>query len=200
MAPPDAPSSETGRSFQRRTTEVVRAHWQDLQSRQALPHRDAIDPRKINDVLDQVVLIERTGSGKAIFRVSGMAINGLSAKELRGAPFEDIFAPDAHAQLATSLCTLFERPSILAMHLSTNHDPVQPPIIARLHLFPLQGHNRQCELAIGGIDLKGARGCGPRRFRIERTLSEPILFVRSRRPNAPIARPRLALMTFDTGQ
>lgn len=198
MVPTDEPSPETGRPFPSRTTDVVRAHWQNLRHGHALPHRDAIDPRKINGVLDQVVLIERSVAGKATFRVSGMAINAITAKELRGMPFENIFVPHDRFRLGTLMRALFERPSILSMQLSADNDTAQPSLLARMQFFPLQGPRGSCDLAIGGIDLKRAMGTAPRHFKIERALSEPLQQPGPRRPAGLVARPNLVLLDFET--
>jgi hypothetical protein len=197
MTRTDDPMHGKSPAFPRRTTDVVRAHWKNLRRGHFLPSRDAIDPRKINGVLDQVVLIERRPTGKSSFRVSGMALNSIIGTELRGLPFEDIFVLTARQQAARSMEALFDQPAILSMQLSADVGLAHPSLLARMVLFPLHGPGGNCDLAIGGIDLKGATGTAPRRFQIDRTLREPLFIAASHQPAARSGRPNLVLLDFD---
>lgn len=148
---------------------ALRAYWEAMREGDEIPHRAALSPRSIPDILENVFMVERVGFGAARFRIAGMTFSDLMGLDLRGMPFSAIFAPNARGQLQTGLETLFTMPAIVNLEL-TGEQRLLPSqeIIARIEIMPVLAPDGQPHMAIGAAEFRHAPQLIARRFDISK--------------------------------
>ncbi len=67
------------------------AYWDDLRGARSAPERNAIDPGAIRGILADTFILEFDGRRDFPMRVVGTRTNALFLRELRGAPFLDLW-------------------------------------------------------------------------------------------------------------
>lgn len=114
----------------------IRAYWEGLRLKGALPRRAMIDPRGLSGVLDRVFLAERIGQGLAQIRIAGSGLTDFAGDDLRGLPLSCLFAADSRPMLAQTVERVFAEPALAELDLGSDRGAVGKTI-ARLILLPL---------------------------------------------------------------
>jgi hypothetical protein len=156
----------------------VRAYWEGLRRKAALPTRAALDPRGLGGVLDRVFLAEGIGTGLARVRIAGSALTEFAGTDLRGLPLSCLFTPTARPVLADALEPVLAGTALAEIDLGSDRShPGQP--VARLLLLPLVDKT-------GGRQVLGVIGLAP----AVRSCKLEVLARRSERLSlAPVACP-----------
>ncbi len=154
----------------------VRAYWEALRSPDALPRRDAIDPRGMAQSLERVFLIERIAPGIARFRLAGIMFNELMGMEVRGMPLSSLVEPASRDRMADALEQVFAGPKVLEMALEGERGIGRPALGARMLLLPVANLRGETLLALGCLCTEGQIGRSPRRFAIASTSFEKLVF------------------------
>jgi len=152
----------------------LRAYWEALRDGEMLPRRDRVDPRGIAGALEHSFLIERIAPGIARFRIAGMVYNDLMEMDIRGMPVSCLFLADARDRLQLDLERVFRAPSIVTLDLMAERSLGRAPLLGRMQILPMLGHQEDSNLAIGCLELGGPIGRAPRRFSITATRLEPL--------------------------
>jgi hypothetical protein len=150
----------------------VRAYWEGLRRNGAIPSRPDLDPRGMGDVLDQVFVGERIGTGLVRLRIAGMAIADLAGLDMKGMPLSALFVPEARLRLAEVLERVLTRPEATELHLEAERGIGRPALQARLLLLPLRSAAGGRDLVLGCLATDGDLGRAPRRFAIARVVAE----------------------------
>ena len=164
---------------------VLRRHWQALRMGDALPRRDRIAPRAIASMLDHALMAERRRDGAVLLRYAGSRVNAVHGQDLTDRPLSALFEIRMREPLLDALEMAFDGSRALNMDLHSERGLTRPPLTARLTLLPLAAVGSEGITLIGCLDLDGPPILPPRRFRIERVLSEPLAAARAVVPPAP---------------
>ncbi len=95
----------------------VEAYWIALATEGGLPSRGRIDPRALENVLDNVLIAERIAPGIARLRIAGALMTRLAGMEPRGLPLSALFSVSARAELSRILETVFDAPAVAEIGL-----------------------------------------------------------------------------------
>jgi hypothetical protein len=127
----------------------VRAYWEALRTKGAIPERAALDPRGLAGVLDRVFLAERIGRGLLQVRIAGSALAEIAGIDLRGLPLSCLFAPEARPGLADVVEAVAAGSRLAELDLGS--DRGTGAAVARLLLLPLaDGPDRRLVLGCLG--------------------------------------------------
>ncbi|KIN61086.1 PAS domain family protein [Sulfitobacter noctilucae] len=146
----------------------VEAYWQALRGTRLLPKRSDIDPRGIEQALENAFILERIAPGIARMRIAGSHLNDLMGMEVRGMPLTAFFTPDTRAEVADLLEVVFQTPAIATLHMASPAAGGRPKIEARLVLLPLKSDLGDVSRVLGCFVSKGDLGMAPRRFELIR--------------------------------
>lgn len=141
----------------------------------ALPRRDAFDPRALGPLLGSVFLVDWTVQGAARLRIAGQVFTRLYGMELHGAPLALLFEPAERAEIGRMVRTVSEGPLAMDLGLRSEAGGGRSALLARMMLLPLLDRCGERRLAIGSLEVTGEIGRAPRRFRVERCLRTPLV-------------------------
>ncbi len=147
---------------------LVESYWSGLRVEGSVPLRSQIDPRGIEDALENAFLIERIASGMAKIRVAGMHVSGLMGMEVAGMPISSLITPSHRDDFARCLEQVFSTPSILRIELKAEDGFGKPSLDAHIELYPLRSDFGDITRALGVLVTNGRIGRAPRRFEIVR--------------------------------
>lgn len=144
----------------------VEAYWTALKGENLLPKRAEIDPRGIEQALENTFILERVAPGIARVRIAGQHLNDLMGMEVRGMPLTALFTPPARRDIADLLEEVFQTPARSSLRLKSEVAPNRPPLDARMVLLPLRSDLGDVSRILGCLLAKGDIGLTPRRFEI----------------------------------
>lgn len=153
---------------------AFRAYWDSMRKMGDVPRRADIDPRGIEPLLENAMIIEKVAPGLARMRIAGTALSDLLGMEVRGMPLSALIDPQDRDTLADMLADLFERPATLDLSLKAETGLGRPVMNARLLLLPLRSDLGDISRALGCFVTNGMIGRTPRRFRIQNSEITPV--------------------------
>lgn len=145
----------------------VEAYWEALRGNRNVPLRSEIDPRGIDQALENAFILERIAPSVARFRLAGMHLNDLMGMEVRGMPVTSLFTGDSRTKLTDTLEHLFEEPAKVLLRLTGEHAAGRGKISGEMLLLPLRSDLGDISRAIGCLVSDGRiGGKSPLRFNI----------------------------------
>ncbi|MGB3243126.1 MAG: PAS domain-containing protein [Sulfitobacter sp.] len=154
----------------------VEAYWEALRAGRLVPKRSEVDPRGIENALENAFILERIAPGVARIRVAGSHLNDLMGMEVRGMPLTAFIAPTHRRQVADALEEMFQTPARCTLELSAaGTAAARAPLDARLLLLPLKSDLGDVSRALGCLVSKGDIGSAPRRFDVTAHRYEPLI-------------------------
>jgi len=114
-------------------------YWSELRGARVAPERNDIDPGAIRGVLADTFILEFDPRARYPLRISGSRTAALFLRELRGAPFLDIWRRDDRAELGEILLSVANetQPFLLG---ATGGPAGLPSIDIEVLLLPLRHH------------------------------------------------------------
>lgn len=162
----------------------VEAYWEAVRGARLLPKRSDIDPRGIEQALENAFILERIAPGIARLRIAGSHLNEIMGMEARGMPLTAFFMPAARASVSDLLEVVFQTPAIGTLNLISPDGPDRAELEARLILLPLKSDLGDVSRVLGCFVSKGDIGPAPRRFDIT---SKQVLNIAAGEPPMPAA-------------
>ncbi len=144
----------------------VEAYWQALCAQDAVPLRSQIDPRGMEDALENAFLMERIATSMAKIRVAGSHLNDIMGMQIAGMPLSSLIAPVDRERFGKAVTQLFADPAILRMELRAEGGFGKPDMEANMVLLPLRSDFGDQTRALGALVSHGRIGRTPRRFTI----------------------------------
>lgn len=144
----------------------VEAYWDAIRGNRVVPRRSDIDPRGIEQALENAFILERIAPGVARIRLAGNHLNELIGMEARGMPLTAFFTPAARAGFSELLEEVFQSPATAVLSLTGTKAIGRPALDARLLLLPLKSDLGDVSRVLGCWVSKGSIGSTPRRFDI----------------------------------
>lgn len=163
---------------------ALQDHWSGLLNGD-IPSRSDIDPRRIQDQLENAFIVERLTDRLAKFRVAGSHLGDLAGLPVAGMPMGTLFTQTARSHLARATQALFSQPAIVRLELRAPASVWATPMTGEMILLPLRSDLGDVTRALGGLVTQGRIGDRPRRFDITRIVVRPVEFAHAQNP-API--------------
>ena len=179
--------SMTDREKMRRLAPLrqVEAYWHGLCARDAVPLRSQIDPRGMDDALENAFLMERIAPTMAKIRVAGTHLNDLMGMQIAGMPLSSLIVPGNREEFGVAVGELFAGPAIVRLDLVAEGGFGKPAMEAHMVLLPLRSDFGDQTRALGALVSHGRIGRTPRRFALTNVEVSPAL---SDRPAVPVER------------
>lgn len=146
----------------------IDAYWEALRGDRQVPLRAEVDPRGIDQALENAFILERIAPKVARFRLAGMHLNELMGMEVRGMPVTSLFEPGDRAAVTTMLEHVFEEPAKARLRLNPAPGAwSQAGPAGELLLLPLRSDLGDISRALGCLVTDGTPvGRAPHRFSI----------------------------------
>lgn len=144
----------------------IMAYWEALRGERMLPKRSELDPRGIENTLENAFVLERIAPGIARLRIAGSHLSDLMGMEVRGMPVSSFFAPASREALTAVLEGVFEDPAVVELTLTAERGIGKPALEARMLLLPMTSDSGDVSRILGCLVAKGEIGRHPRRFDI----------------------------------
>jgi len=170
----------------------VEAYWEAIRSNRLLPKRSDIDPRGIEQALENAFILERIGPGVARLRIAGSHLSSLLGMEVRGMPITAFFTATARTTMTELLEEVVQTPATCMLRLQSPSVGGQPALTGRMVLLPLKSDLGDVSRILGCLITKGDVGPTPRRFDIARKELRPIAPAAADLPQEPGAAPQPA--------
>ncbi len=129
----------------------MEAYWRALPRSGPVPRRSDVDPRGVESLLRNAIILERVAPGVARFRIAGQHLTDLTGMEVRGMPLTALFSAASRAPLGAALSEMFDRPAILHAHLTGAPHRGGEAISGQMMLLPLCLENGEVSRAMGAI-------------------------------------------------
>ncbi|MGP6088397.1 PAS domain-containing protein [Antarctobacter jejuensis] len=142
----------------------VEAYWNGLCEKDAVPLRSQIDPRGMEDALENAFLMERIAPTMAKVRVAGTHLNDLMGMQVAGMPLSSLIAPAERERFGEAVSHLFADPAIVRIDLRAEGGFGKPDLEANMVLLPLRSDFGDQSRALGALVSHGRIGRTPRRF------------------------------------
>ncbi len=153
----------------------LRQHWTSLRDTDCEPPKARdLQPHILGGALPFIFLVENLGGEILRLKLGGTHLCDVMGMELRGMPLRCFFAYNERPRFAAAVEPVFTGPAELDIRLQSSYSGLEPPVLARMMLLPLQGATGAIDRAIGAFVTKGALNHTPYRFEIERTEVQPL--------------------------
>lgn len=147
-----------------RVLQQLEAYWEALRPIGDIPSRDDINPSGIADALDFAFILERTSTGKIVFRLGGQKLGDLLGVSLDGIPVTSLFTSEKRRAVQLRLDDVFQSPSQLWLTLRSEAGIMGGAIDAQMLVLPLRGSDAQINRAVGALVFYDPIGKSPRLF------------------------------------
>lgn len=142
----------------------VEAYWNGLCEADKVPLRSQIDPRGMEDALENAFLMERIAQTMAKVRVAGTHLNDVMGMQVAGMPLSSLIAPPERERFGQAVAQLFATPAIVRIDLRAEGGFGKPDLEANMVLLPLRSDFGDQSRALGALVSHGRIGRTPRRF------------------------------------
>ena len=95
----------------------LREYWESLRNGRPAPYRAELDPRKFEDVLENMFILEQLNPNQVRVRLAGMALCELMGMEVRGMPPEAFIGADDREEFGRQVQTVLTGPAIVELDL-----------------------------------------------------------------------------------
>ena len=153
----------------------VEAYWEALRGDRLMPNRSEIDPRGIENALENAFIIERIAPGIARLRIAGSHLSNLMGMEVRGMPITSMFTSSARRRFSDTLEEILETPATCMLHLESDAAAGQAKLEGQMILLPLKSDMGDISRVLGCLVSSGPLGHTPCRFTVTHLTVRPIL-------------------------
>ncbi|MEM8848796.1 MAG: PAS domain-containing protein [Pseudomonadota bacterium] len=139
-------------------------YWSSLRDGQAIPRRDALEPRSMSFTLGHSMILDRVRSGTIRVRLGGGIMHDIMGMDVRGLPVRAFFDLDVRTRATHLVEQVFETPATLEMDLLS--DGPEGQLRGQFLVLPLLDHTGRVTKALTCLGLDGPVTAPPRRFQI----------------------------------
>lgn len=95
----------------------LREYWESLRRGRSAPYRAELDPRKFEDVLENMFILEQLNPNQIRVRLAGMALCEMMGMEVRGMPPEAFIAAADRQAFGHHLQTVLGGPAVVELDM-----------------------------------------------------------------------------------
>ncbi len=129
---------------------TLRNYWETLRDGRIAPYRAELDPRKFEDALENMFILEQLNPSQLRVRLAGMRLCELMGMEVRGMPPEALMAADARDLFTQLLSSVLAIPAVAELDLQA-HDSKGRSVDAHMLLLPLRSDFGEITRILGCI-------------------------------------------------
>lgn len=145
---------------------VVEAYWHGLCNGTDVPLRSEVDPRGMENALENAFLLERISPTHGKIRVAGSHLSDLMGMQVAGMPLSSLIAPEDRDAFGKAVGQLFADPAVIRIKLKAEGGFGKPAMEAEMIILPLRSDFGEVTRALGALISDGRIGRTPRRFRV----------------------------------
>lgn len=162
----------------------IEAYWHGLCGTEQVPLRSQIDPRGMENALENAFLMEKIAPSMAKIRVAGTHLNDLMGMQVAGMPLSSLIAPTERERFGQAVNRMFADPAVVRLELEAESGFGKPALEATMILLPLRSDFGDLSRGLGALVSHGGIGRTPRRFNIRTIDATPAVQsgIISRRP------------------
>ncbi len=151
----------------------LRTYWESLRKGRVAPYRAELDPRKFEDALEHMFILEQLNPSQLRVRLAGMALCEMMGMEVRGMPPEAFMEAAHRAQFTQHINAVLSDPSVVELDLKgTGTDGKETE--AQMLLLPLRSDFGEVTRVLGCIVTKDRAMKAPVNFSISGVRSRAI--------------------------
>ncbi len=143
----------------------LRAYWDSLRNGRSAPYRAELDPRKFEDVLEHMFILEQLGPSQIRVRLAGMALCEMMGMEVRGMPPEAFIAADHRDGFSEHLMAVLTGPAVMELDLIAG-DAAGGSVPAQMLLLPLRSDFGEVTRILGCVVTDGVEVRAPVNFSV----------------------------------
>jgi len=143
----------------------LRDYWEELRKGRIAPYRAELDPRRFEDVLEHMFILEQLGPNQVRTRLAGMALCEMMGMEVRGMPPEAFINAADRVEFSGLLSHVLGNPSVVELDL-TAEDVMGRPVKARMLLLPLRSDFGEVTRILGCVVAERSAVKSPVNFHI----------------------------------
>jgi hypothetical protein len=141
----------------------IEGYWETLRQGRTAPARSEIDPRGLENVLENAFVLDSVAPGVARLRVAGNHLSDLMGMEVRGMPMTALAMPEARDELMNALEFVFKGGKAHFMTTSPRGFG-RGEIVGGMVLLPLTDSDGRITKVLGALQSFGKIGREPRRL------------------------------------
>lgn len=115
----------------------LRAYWEELRGDRLAPFRSELDPRRFEDVLEHMFILEQLGPDQIRVRLGGLGLCEMMGMEVRGMPPEAMIDAPHRDAFRRHLLSVLTGPSVAELDLLAA-DARGRPMRGQMLLLPLR--------------------------------------------------------------
>lgn len=144
----------------------LRNYWESLRGGRVAPYRAELDPRKFEDALENMFILEQLNPTQLRVRLAGMALCEMMGMEVRGMPPEAFMAADNRADFAAHLNNVLNTPCVMEIDLIAHGNDGQTTT-GQMLLLPLRSDFGEVTRVLGCVLTQEQITSAPVHFSIE---------------------------------
>ncbi|NNU80469.1 PAS domain-containing protein [Halovulum dunhuangense] len=150
----------------------LRDYWESLRRGRLAPLRSELDPRRFEDALERLFILEQIRPEELRIRLAGLSLCELMGVEVRGMPPEALFDDRARPGIHAHLKSVLTLPAVVELDLY-GPDRFGRDIAARMLLLPLCSDLGDLTRVLGCITTAGVMRA-PVQFTISAAITTPV--------------------------
>ena len=143
----------------------LRTYWDSLRNGRIAPFRAELDPRKFEDALEHMFILEQLSPSQVRVRLAGMALCEMMGMEVRGMPPEAFIAADHRDSFGKHLRDVLDGPAVVELDLMAG-DAAGGSVPAQMLLLPLRSDFGEVTRILGCVITHGENVRAPVNFSI----------------------------------
>lgn len=164
----------------------LRNYWEELRDGRLAPFRSEIDPRKFEDALENMFILEKISDDSVRVRLAGMKLCEMMGMEVRGMAPRSFMMPEDRVRFDLSLRQVFESPAVKELVLESV-DSQGKSETAYMMLLPLRSDFGDVTRILGCVADRQQSYLAPLRFRITAEKTDEIQYSEDRPVQAGFA-------------
>ncbi|OWV96041.1 PAS domain-containing protein [Rhizobium sp. R693] len=132
-----------------KTTIDLFEYWNRIRGHDVAPLRSQVEPTDLRQILSSVFLLETNETGRVAFRLAGTRICDLFGRDLRGAPFSELWAHGSDDIEHTAAGVMAH--AIPALLNATGFTAAGHSACFEIVLLPLRSEDSKCDKLLGAI-------------------------------------------------
>ncbi|QHQ35332.1 PAS domain-containing protein [Algicella marina] len=128
----------------------LRQYWENLRNGRVAPYRAELDPRKFEDALEHMFILEQLNPNQLRVRLAGMSLCEMMGMEVRGMPPEAFMEASHRAAFTAHINTVLNSPAVIELELlGRGHDGQETK--ARMLMMPLRSDFGEVTRVLGCV-------------------------------------------------
>jgi hypothetical protein len=140
----------SGNAMQTTTARAIHAYWSRVKEGRDIPDRRDIKPAELSQQLPDLFILEQHPEAAPSFRLAGTRLCTLFGRELRGARFDRLFAPERGGRMSRICATVMSRRMPVVLDARAYGGSLQA-VAVEILLLPMTSHSMHADRIFGSL-------------------------------------------------